>query len=392
MAKTQEQEKGQVVEMKTKEVRTLPQKLLAIRKAASYIKKEFHGDAGEFAYVSSSQVLYALREKMDEEAVLLTTNILDRKTHFNGQYATTELDIEFCWVNAENAAEEPIKLRWYSLGVGNESAVGKALTYAEKFFLLKQFNIPTDEMDPDAFQKKREQEAPPALIGEIQARNLQAIAEEIADIQGETPDAYLQHLGFKAFSRIPMKEYGNIKKKLDGWLKKALEKKEAEKPAEEKQPVAHKQETPQSPSATQGTETKQEKSNDKKPADQPKQEEPKAEEPAEQPKREDTQPSSDRGENDQESNPETQQNSEIAVTVVDHKDSKDKQGKEIGLTRFQIVGSNDVYYFVSKDEPYRTLVEYIEQGGTAPLMITGVKHNEQLYLLTSLRLAEEGEA
>ena len=42
-------------------------------------------------------------------------------------------------------------MSFYGQGVdiSGEKGVGKALTYAEKYFLLKFFNIPTDEADPD---------------------------------------------------------------------------------------------------------------------------------------------------------------------------------------------------------------------------------------------------
>ena len=49
-----------------------------------------------------------------------------------------------------------------------EKGVGKALTYAEKYFMLKFFNIPTDKDDPDSFQKKRGHTAPvdPAVVAD----------------------------------------------------------------------------------------------------------------------------------------------------------------------------------------------------------------------------------
>jgi hypothetical protein len=43
-----------------------------------------------------------------------------------------------------------VSCRWYGQGIDSgERGVGKAMTYAEKYFLLKFFNIPTDEDDPD---------------------------------------------------------------------------------------------------------------------------------------------------------------------------------------------------------------------------------------------------
>jgi hypothetical protein len=58
------------------------------------------------------------------------------------------------WVDTESGEE--LSIPWYGQGVdlAGEKGVGKALTYAEKYFILKQFNIPTDKDDPDAFQDK----------------------------------------------------------------------------------------------------------------------------------------------------------------------------------------------------------------------------------------------
>ncbi|MNI49325.1 ERF superfamily protein [compost metagenome] len=79
----------------------------------------------------------------------------------------TELKLTMTWVNADDPSEI-VECPWYSQGVdiAGEKGVGKALTYGEKYFILKFFNIPTDNDDPDAFQKKFEQKA----SKEIQAK------------------------------------------------------------------------------------------------------------------------------------------------------------------------------------------------------------------------------
>ena len=65
--------------------------------------------------------------------------------------------MSFTWVNAENP-EEQIECAWMGQGLDDgEKGVGKALTYAEKYFLLKFFNIATDKDDPDSFQAKNEE-------------------------------------------------------------------------------------------------------------------------------------------------------------------------------------------------------------------------------------------
>ena len=145
------------------------EKLIEVRKEVPYLKKENKGT--QYNYVSSSQVLANCKAKMDELKLLLiptvtghkvsesTVEFYDKEGHVNKRTTTyfTELDLSMTWVNAEDP-KETISCPWYGQGVdiAGEKGVGKALTYAEKYFMLKFFNIPTDKDDPDAFQQKTE--------------------------------------------------------------------------------------------------------------------------------------------------------------------------------------------------------------------------------------------
>lgn len=142
------------------------QKLIEVRKTVPYLQKENKGY--QFHYVSSSQVLAALKHKMDKVGLLLIPSVTGKNVTINTYEKPdsrgnakrtvdifTELDLTFTWVNAEKP-EEKIECKWYGQGMdtAGEKGVGKALTYAEKYFMLKFFNIPTDEDDPDRFQEK----------------------------------------------------------------------------------------------------------------------------------------------------------------------------------------------------------------------------------------------
>lgn len=143
------------------------QKLIEVRKAVPYLQKETPGH--QYKYTSSAQVLAAVRDKLNELGLLLIPKVLNAKVssetvdNVNKEGVVfkktttyfTELEMEMVWVNADNP-EETITVPWYGQGVdiAGEKGVGKALTYAEKYFILKQFNIPTDQDDPDRFQEK----------------------------------------------------------------------------------------------------------------------------------------------------------------------------------------------------------------------------------------------
>lgn len=144
------------------------QKLVEVRKSVPHLKKENEG--AQYKYVSSSQTLGAIRAKMDEMNLLLIPEILasrvnsvieEGKDKFGNDKKRvtyfTELDIKYVWVNADKP-EETIEKTWYGQGVdiAGEKGVGKALTYAEKYFILKSFNVPTDKDDPDSSQGENE--------------------------------------------------------------------------------------------------------------------------------------------------------------------------------------------------------------------------------------------
>jgi hypothetical protein len=132
------------------------QKLIEVRKSVPYLKKDNSGF--QFKYVSSSQTLGSLREAMDAQGLLLiprviSTEVRDHTTRKGDHEYFSIFTMTFTWVNAD-VPEETIECSWTGHGLDDaEKGAGKAMTYAEKYFLLKFFNIATDKDDPDSFQK-----------------------------------------------------------------------------------------------------------------------------------------------------------------------------------------------------------------------------------------------
>lgn len=156
------------------------QKLIEVRKMVPYLQKADSGS--QYQYTGSSRVLAAVVEKMNEMGLLLVPSVVSHTLHEspieykdnNGNVTKrtttyfTELEMTMTWINADKP-DEQIVSGWYGQGVdiAGEKGVGKALTYAEKYFMLKFFNIATDKDDPDAFQSKHgmdKQDIPPAAL------------------------------------------------------------------------------------------------------------------------------------------------------------------------------------------------------------------------------------
>jgi len=166
------------------------QKLIEVRKVVKYLKKENEG--AQYKYVSSSQTLAAVKEKLDELGLLLIPSVTAKTVHkdiyekvYKGETKRavdyfTELEMDFTWINAENP-EETIICHWYGQGLDTgEKGVGKALTYAEKYFILKFFNIPTDKDDPDSFQDKIDNKTAPKP--EVKPKSIDADAQLKRDL------------------------------------------------------------------------------------------------------------------------------------------------------------------------------------------------------------------
>lgn len=212
----------------------LHQRLVAVRRSVPYLKKDNKGF--QFQYVSSSQTLGNLRSAMDEFNLLLVPAVLEVKTSQKitkkgeTHFTFTELFMQFTWINADNP-EETLVVPFYGQGVDDaEKGVGKALTYAEKYFLLKFFNIPTDKDDPDSFQKRnaptKQQQKPQQKKPEQKLYNpnkaTAAISDMLAELQyidpanNESEEGIKISYGVTDLADLTREQAGQVYKRLSG--------------------------------------------------------------------------------------------------------------------------------------------------------------------------------
>ena len=167
------------------------EKLLEIRKSVDYLKKTAKNTMQNFNYNPSSQVLQSVREKMNEMGVILVPEVKEVKAQVltNAKGTTqifTEMYFNFTWLNVEKP-DDKLSCPWYAQGIDtSEKGPGKAMTYGEKFFILKFFNIATDSHDPDAGTKPPPPPPkPPALTPAQQARQAIDACKTLADLQAK---------------------------------------------------------------------------------------------------------------------------------------------------------------------------------------------------------------
>jgi hypothetical protein len=103
---------------------------------------------------------------MDELGVLLEPNVESKEVTYTTktsnagkvrELVTVQADMVMTWVDAETGDERQVTFACFGTQDDISKAFGSALTYSERFFLLKYFNIPTDKDDPDSFQEKTDE-------------------------------------------------------------------------------------------------------------------------------------------------------------------------------------------------------------------------------------------
>ncbi|MCQ9300513.1 ERF family protein [Staphylococcus hyicus] len=192
-----------------------------------------------YSYVSGSQVLHRIRNKMIEHRLLLVPSTTQENykqievTRFNkkaGREVTVsefvvEMQLTYTWINADKP-DEQMEVTFYSVGQQDDvsKAQGTALTYSERYFLLKFFNIPTDEDDADAKQKKEQYTKPDAkAVGTLKQEMLKF--SELMQSQGKqvSVDDVQQKLGISDLQSLNNSQISTCIKKLDNWSKQAKE-------------------------------------------------------------------------------------------------------------------------------------------------------------------------
>lgn len=176
----------------------LHEKLIEIRKSVEYAKKDNRGY--NYDYVSGTSLLGVIRPKMDELGVILSPSAQNRswtettKANKKGElkpWFIVDCDMAMTWINAENPKErEAVPFLAFGAQDDISKAFGSALTYSERYFMLKYFNVPTDKLDPDAFQEKYGPASPP-----IETASLEQLKEikNTAEISGWTVDDMKVH-------------------------------------------------------------------------------------------------------------------------------------------------------------------------------------------------------
>ena len=180
--------------MEKKTHKSIYQKLLVIQQSVMGLGKDKDTKSQQnpngYAYVTGAKVLDNIKPLMNELGLILKQEVIHSE-NIRQDYATkygskseilTKLDMRFTWIDTETGEKDE---NLFGANGQNdwEKGYGSALTYAERYFLLKYFHIATDEDDID--NPDRKTSAPvetkqPTLVKEP------SVDEKVANMQGRT--------------------------------------------------------------------------------------------------------------------------------------------------------------------------------------------------------------
>lgn len=188
-----------------------------------------------YSYVSGSQILHRIRSKMVEHNLLLvpstsneqwTTHSYKNKKGYEVVDFVVEMDLNYKWINADKP-EEQLDISYHAFGQQSDisQAHGTALTYAERYFLMKFFNIPTDEDDADAKEKQdKYSKVDPKNIAELE--NEITMFSELMKSLGKdvSTDQVKQQLKISDINQLSNNQIATMIATLDKWSKQSKSK------------------------------------------------------------------------------------------------------------------------------------------------------------------------
>lgn len=171
-------------------------KLHEIQKATRSLLPDAKGQTGQafYNYVSGSKVLGRIRPIMDDLGVILDISIegientpITYHTR-NGEKTEmfTTIHCKFTWIDCEDGSTHTSHMSANGMNAWDKG-LGSALTYAERYYLLKFFHIATDKDDVDAIIRDDFDSTPNQAIPQAQ---VSAPAPQVNEIDKAIAEAF----------------------------------------------------------------------------------------------------------------------------------------------------------------------------------------------------------
>lgn len=204
----------------TQEKMNLWQKLLEVKKEIPYLKQD--GQGYKYKYVTPEKVLSIINPILNEHGVFLKTEVkkvdLDEVKIGSSNKLLYSLQMLMTFVDTKTG--ETIECDWYGAGQnGVDQGYGTALTYAERYFMLKFFNIPYGENDPDKLKYNNKTQGKKRYRGEKQ-KVYEYIKRLIAEKKLNIDIVRSMISDGKKYDNLTEAESKELKTKIDEYIKK----------------------------------------------------------------------------------------------------------------------------------------------------------------------------
>lgn len=135
-------------------------KLAAVMGAVGRIPKRGHNDFHDYNYATEADIVEAIRTELSTRNVMLIPGIKGHQREPVGDKGSTLTTLSMTFTFLDGDSEEKIERDWIGFGDDKLDKGGyKAMTGAEKYFLLKTFLIPTGD-DPEAGKAEEADDKP----------------------------------------------------------------------------------------------------------------------------------------------------------------------------------------------------------------------------------------
>lgn len=199
------------------------EKMLAITNEIGTVAKNLEVGVGKSQYkaVGEADVLKAVKELEAKYKVysypssrkIVDSSIMQTRKEYNGQVTEgnqlfMRIEVEYTFVNIEKT-DEQIKIISYGDGIDTQDkAPGKAMTYADKYALLKAYKIVTGE-DPDQQHSPDTVKIGEQKINDVKVKALKQAFENKGLSAGQISNG-LNYFGYKNIEDIKEDDYMKI--------------------------------------------------------------------------------------------------------------------------------------------------------------------------------------
>ena len=203
----------------TKDVRNIYQRMLAVMTDVKYVQKENKKVNNMYTFVSHDAVVSKIRCALITHGICITSNVIEHKIEsritkeFDYKNKEKEVEISRTIVKLElkfinvDSPEDFIVINSYGYGIDRQDkGIGKAISYAYKYGLLKSFCLATgDDPEKDSVNMPPvKKEKPKELSKEVSKEKL---LEQIKELKMSEKEAreFLDKAHCDTFEEMPAK-------------------------------------------------------------------------------------------------------------------------------------------------------------------------------------------